>query len=349
MPVNKFYVVTSMAILLFLGYLSYQILHPFFNAIAWAGVFTIVFYPLYKVILSSIKSKFIASLLTVILILLIIVGPFISLSFVLIEELRDVAEKIDKDLIDSIENVFASPPVARIISKVQSYLGVKGLAVGDVIAGNLKKFGQGILDNISLWAANITRAIIDFIFMAFAVFFLLKDGPDFLKKIKDYLPFSEKQKDRLALQIKDMTVSTVYGGVVVAIVQGLLGGIAFFALDIKAPVLWGTAMSIMSFLPMLGTFSIWGPVSGYLIIQGSYMKGMGLLLFGALVIGIVDNILRPIIISGRTKMPTLLIFFSVLGGMEFMGFIGFIMGPLVLALFLSVFEIFRSIEGGTNA
>ena len=92
-----------------------------------------------------------------------------------------------------------------------------------------------------------------------------------------------------------------------------------------------------------------GAASAYLLLHGSYMKGIGLLLFGALVIGIVDNILKPIIISGRTKMPTLLIFFSVLGGINFFGVIGFIMGPLVLALFISVFAIFRNIEGGTNA
>ena len=210
--------------------------------------------------------------------------------------------------------------------------------------------GKGLVDNLSVWAANISRAIIDFIFMAFAVFFLLRDGPDILQKIGNYIPFSENQKDRLRLQVKDMVVSTVYGGVVVAIVQGALGGVAFFALGINAPVLWGSAMAVMSFLPMLGTFSIWGPASIYLFITGSYMKGIALLLFGILVIGIVDNILKPVIISGRTKMPTLLIFFSVIGGINFFGFIGFVIGPLVLALFISVFEIFRGTEeGGTNA
>lgn len=180
-------------------------------------------------------------------------------------------------------------------------------------------------------------------------FFFLKDGPDFLNKIKAYLPFADNHKERLASQVKDMIVSTVYGGVMVAMVQGFLGGTAFFALGIKSPVLWGSTMAIMSFLPMLGTFTIWGPASAYLLLHGSYMKGIGLLLFGTLVIGIVDNILQPVIISGRTKMPTLLIFFSVLGGINFLGIIGFIMGPLVLALFISVFAIFRNIEEGTNA
>ena len=350
MRVNRFYVVTSIFILLVLGYLSYQILKPFFNAIAWAIVFTIVFYPAYTFILRFGRSRFFTSFITTALILIVIVAPFIYLSFVLLDELKDIAEKIDKEAIDSIKNVLASPHVVRFTEKIQSYFGIEGVEISDVVFEGLKKFGKGLVDNLSVWAANISRAIIDFIFMAFAVFFLLRDGPDILQKIGNYIPFSEKQKDRLRFQVKDMVVSTVYGGVVVAIAQGALGGIAFFALGINAPVLWGSAMAVMSFLPMLGTFSIWGPASIYLFITGSYMKGIALLLFGILVIGIVDNILKPVIISGRTKMPTLLIFFSVIGGINFFGFIGFVIGPLVLALFISVFEIFRGTEeGGTNA
>jgi predicted PurR-regulated permease PerM len=340
-----------------LGYLSYQVLKPFFNAIAWAIVFTIVFYPVFTFIVRFGRSRFFTSFITTALILIVIVAPFIYLSFVLLEELKEVAEKIDKQAIDSIKSVLASPPVVRVTEKIQSYFGIEGVAVSDVVFESLKEFGKGLVDNLSVWAANISRAIIDFIFMGFAVFFLLRDGPDILRKIGNYIPFSENQKERLELQVKDMVISTVYGGVVVAIVQGALGGAAFFALGINAPVLWGTAMAVMSFLPMLGTFSIWGPASIYLLIKGAYMKGIALLLFGTLVIGIVDNILKPIIISGRTKMPTLLIFFSVIGGINFFGFIGFVIGPLVLALFISVFEIFRGAEvgidsqreGGTNA
>lgn len=350
MRVNRFYVVTSIFILLVLGYLSYQILKPFFNAIAWAIVFTIVFYPAYTFILRYGRSRFFTSLITTALILIVIVAPFIYLSFVLLEELKEVAEKIDKEAVDSIKNILNSPHVVRVTEKIQSYFGIEGVVISDVVFEGLKKFGKGLVDNLSIWAANISSAIIDFIFMGFAVFFLLRDGPDILRKVGSYLPFSENQKDRLAVQMKEMVVSTVYGGVVVAIVQGSLGGIAFFALGINAPVLWGSAMAVMSFLPMLGTFTIWGPAAIYLLIKGSYMKGIVLLLFGALVITIVDNILRPVIISGRTKMPTLLIFFSVIGGINFFGFIGFVIGPLVLALFVSVFEIFRGTEeGGTNA
>lgn len=346
---NRFYVLTSVAILLGLGYLTYRMLEPFFGAIIWAVVLSIIFYPVYIFILKYIKSKFFSSAFTIVLIFIIIIGPFFYLSLVFFEELRDVAGKLDKEAMDSIKDVLSAPQIASITKKLQSYFGIENVSPADIIVGNLKKLGQVILNNLSAWIANFTKVILDFIFMTFGIFFLLKDGPDFIRKIKDYLPFVDKHKDKLASQVKDMIVSTVYGGVVVAVVEGILGGIAFFALDLKSPVLGGATMAIMSFLPMLGTFSVWGPVSGYLILHGSYTKGIMLLVFGTLMVSIVDTILAPLIVSGRTKMPTLLIFFSVVGGINFFGFIGFIMGPLVLALFISVFSIFRNIEGGTHA
>ena len=180
--------------------------------------------------------------------------------------------------------------------------------------------------------------------MIFTIFFLFIDGPGFLTKVKDYMPFNEEQKNRLATQMKDMIVSTVYGGVIVAIIQGILGGVGFYVIGIEAPVLWGIAMSVMSFVPLLGTLSIWGPASIYLLIQGDYLHGIGLILFGTFVISMVDNILKPLIIGGRTKMPAIVIFFSVLGGIKAFGIIGLIMGPLIMAVFVSVFEIFRHIE-----
>jgi predicted PurR-regulated permease PerM len=135
----------------------------------------------------------------------------------------------------------------------------------------------------------------------------------------------------------------------VAIVQGLIGGTAFYILGIKTPVIWGAAIAIMSFVPVLGTFSIWGPATVYLFLKGEVLKSIVLLIVGTFGISLVDNILKPIIIGERTKMPTLIIFFSVLGGITVFGPVGVIMGPLVIALFISVFEIFRNIEGGPHA
>lgn len=346
---NRFYTITSIFLVLLLGYLTYQILNPFLNSIAWAVVFSIVFYPVYVFILRYLRFKVVASTVTLLIIILIILGPITYLSFILIDEIRDTVKTINEGSLDSIKDIFANPKIRNLIGEIQSLTGMEGLDIGEIIKVNIKKISTVVTNSLSTGITNIAGVFIDFIFMLFAVFFLLKDGPGFLMRIRDYLPFSEDDKNRLISKVKDMIISTVYGGVIVALIQGIIGGTAFYFLGIKSPVLWGASISVMSFLPLLGTFSIWGPMTGYLFIQGNYVKGITLLLIGFLGISMVDNILKPIIISGRTKMPTLAVFFSVLGGIKLFGFIGFIMGPLVLALFVSVFEIFRHIEGGENA
>lgn len=349
MRTNRFYISFSVLILVVLGYLTYEIFLPFINAIMWAVVGTIIFYPVYKFILKIVKSKPLASALTLFLAFLIIVGPFFSLFFVLLDEAKSFADQTDKGFIESVKDFFSVPEVAKIVKKTQSYFGMEDMSVVDIIQGNVKKIGQGMFDSLSKWIGNIAKVALDFVFMGFTMFFLLKDGVDFLEKLRKYLPFSEAQREKLRTQIKDMIVTTVYGGIIIAAAQGTLGGIAFFALGIGSPVFWGFAMAVASFLPLVGTSIIWLPVSIYLFVTGSYAKGIILALFGVLVIGIIDNILRPIIISGRTKVPTLMIFFSVIGGINFFGFIGFIIGPLVVALFISVFTIFSDTEGSSSS
>jgi predicted PurR-regulated permease PerM len=343
---NRFYTVTSIFLILVLGYLSYSILKPFLSAIAWAVVFSIIFYPVYVFLLRHVKFKVIGAMITLMLIILITIGPATSLSLILANEVRELIVTMDEGALDSMREGFNESKIILFIKHIGSYIGMERIDVGNILIENIKKIGKTLAISLPAGITNIAHMFIDFIFMLFTIFFLLKDGPGFLLKVKNYLPFGEKDKERLICKVKDMIISTVYGGVIVAIIQGLLGGIAFYFLGINMPALWGAAISVMSFLPILGTFSVWGPMSVYLFFQGNYAKGAVLFLFGALVISMVDNILRPLIISGRTKMPTLIVFFSVLGGIKFFGLIGFIMGPLVLAIFISVFELYRHLEGG---
>jgi predicted PurR-regulated permease PerM len=346
---NRFYNVVSLFLVILFGYLTYHILQPFLKAIAWAVVFAIVFYPVYKFVLKYLRFKALASTVTLIIVVALIMGPFTYLSFVLIDELGNLIQNINGRTLDSVSNYFAHSHIAWLIDKIQSKFEMQGISSVNALSQSVKTLGGAITSSLSAGITNLAGMIINFILMLFALFFFLRDGSGFLPRIYDYLPFSEENKIRLIARVKDMVISTVYGGVLIALIQGILGGFAFFFLGIESPVLWGSAMTIMSFLPLLGTFSVWGPAAIYLFIQGSYIKGIVLILYGVLVISMVDNILRPMIISGRTKMPTLAVFFSVLGGIKVFGLIGFIMGPLVLALFVALFEIFRQIEGGENA
>lgn len=343
MIAKRFYFVTLLVLLGVLGFLSYQIFQPFLTPIAWAVVFCVVFYPVYAFILKVIRVKAVASLVTLILILIVIIGPFSYISYSLVNEVSNVVSRSDAD-VKNLSALLSNDRVVRVFKKVQPYTGLEGPS-DQVIIENMKKMGKKIIDSLSEGFSNAVSVAANFVIMAFTIFFFLKDGVDFLQKIKNYLPFSEQQRERLASQIKDMMVSTIYGGVIVAIVQGILGGAAFAVLGIESPIFWGSAMALMSFVPLLGTSIVWLPASAVLLLQGAYGKGISLILIGIFVISMVDNILKPLIIGGRTKMPTVVIFFTVLGGIKVFGLLGLVMGPLVFALFLSVIDMARTIEG----
>lgn len=350
MPINRFYFISLLGLVILLGYLCYHIFKPFFSPIAWAIVLAIVFYPLFDLIKRYIRRKSLASFIALFLILLIIIGPFSYISFMIAMELKDLPRYLQEGGMEEIRKTIESPYIKGILERIMKTLNVTEREIEESIVNNLSQFGKGLLDKFTKGIGNILSLGINFAFMTIALFFILKDGIDFLKKFTDYLPFSEDQKDRLVTQTRDVVVSTIYGGVAVAIVQGSIGGLTFFLLGISSPALWGLAISVASFIPLIGAFGVWGPMTVYLFLRGEILHGIILALVGTFIISLIDNILKPIIIGGRTKMPVLLIFFSVLGGIQLFGLIGLIMGPLVVAIFISVIDIFRHVEeGGNNA
>ncbi len=345
---NRFYIYSLILLSLLLGYLVYQIMSPFLRAIAWAVVLSILFYPLYAYLGSRLRWRSVASVVTLAIILVIIIGPVSYLAVLMVGEIQHVAGYIENGEFATIESILDQPRVKWFLDHIAPIFGAENVDYGKILVDGVNSMGRNLLEKMTTGAKNIFAALVDLVFMSLTIFFVLRDGPRFLERFRDYMPFSEEQKDRLEVQAKDMVVSTIYGGVVVALVQGTMGGLAFFFVGIPAPVIWGMAIAIMSFIPMLGTFSIWFPAVIYLFLQGMYPQGLILFFIGAFGISMVDNILKPIIIGERTKMPTLIIFFSVLGGIKLFGLIGLILGPLAVALFISVLEIFRNIEGGEN-
>ncbi|NWF52827.1 MAG: AI-2E family transporter [Nitrospirae bacterium] len=346
---TRFYLFAVITLIILLGLLTYQILKPFLTPLAWAIVFSIVFYPVYVFILKYLKWKSIAAILTLSIILILILGPFSYLTYLLVIELKDLADYLEMDKLDALQSLLQHPNIKTITDRILSILNLSEEELNKSIVENISKLGKEIVSKITKGATNVVTVSLDLIFMVFSIFFFLKDGPEFLSKVRDYMPFSEIQKDRLVKQIRDIIISTIYGGVAVSIVQGTIAGLAFFILGISTPVVWGLATSIASFVPLLGASSIWVPAAIYLFLNGEILKGFILAIIGIFGISLTDNILKPIIIGGRTKMPILVIFFSVLGGIKLLGLIGIIIGPLVIALFISVIEIFRSVEGGKNA
>lgn len=326
------------------GYLAYLVLKPFTSPISWGIVLSLIFYPLYAYLLRYIKNPTVSSVITLLIIICIIIGPVMYLAYLITQEINHLIEYIKSHELTTLDKVMDYPVINRVSKKILSIFNLTLADFKRTIINNVSGWGKDMLSGITSSLGNIVSSLLDVVFVFLTVFFLLLDGPKFLEKIQNYMPFSKPQKERLIKQVKDIVISTIYGGVTIALIQGLIGGIAFSILGIPSAILWGLCMFFSSFIPIVGTFIIWGPGSVYLFFNGFYLKGFILILIGVFGISMVDNILRPLIVKGKTKMPTILIFFSILGGIKLFGFIGFIMGPLVLALFISVLEIFRHFE-----
>jgi predicted PurR-regulated permease PerM len=178
--------------------------------------------------------------------------------------------------------------------------------------------------------------------MLYLLFFLLRDSDSLLRQLRAAIPL---RPDRLVALAEKFTVvirATVKGNIVVAIVQGALGGLIFWLLGIHGPVMWAVVMAVLSLLPAVGAALVWLPVAVYLLATGSVWQGLGLIAFGVLVIGLVDNVLRPLLVGKDTRMPDYVVLISTLGGIAIFGVNGFVIGPVIAAMFIAVWGIFAS-------
>jgi predicted PurR-regulated permease PerM len=191
---------------------------------------------------------------------------------------------------------------------------------------------------------NTLTFVVNLFVMLYLLFFLLRDGKSLAAQAARALPLEKRHTQRLLQQFATVVRATVKGNVVVALVQGTLGGLAFWALGISGPLLWGALMALLSLLPAVGAALVWGPVAVYLLSTGSLWPAIGLTAWGVVVIGLVDNVLRPILVGKETRLPDYLVLIATLGGLAAFGLNGFVIGPVIAAIFLATWEIFAEVR-----
>jgi predicted PurR-regulated permease PerM len=345
---RRFYSMMLLFIVCLLAYLTFQIFRPFLAPVAWAVVFTIVFYPVFAFTLRYVKWKSLASFITILVMIAVIIGPFSYFMVLLFSELRHLVGYLESDKISALGKIFQHPTLSAFTSRIADIFGLTGPEFNKAIMEYMSVMGQEVMSMITHGAGNFVGVTVSFVFMIFSAFFMFRDGSAFLHLSRDFMPFSEEQKVVLANQVRDIIISTIYGGILVAILQGIIGGVAFSLLGIPSPVLWGFAVAIASFIPLVGAFAVWGPAVIYLFVQGAVGEAFAMICIGIFCISMIDYLLRPIIIGSRTKMHVLVILLSVLGGIQLFGLIGLVMGPLVVAVFISVINIFREFEADSE-
>jgi predicted PurR-regulated permease PerM len=204
------------------------------------------------------------------------------------------------------------------------------------------KGGQALAPQALSIGMNTFDFMIGLGIMLYLLFFLLRDGKALAARVREVVPLRSDQKAALFGRFADVVRATVKGGILVAIAQGALGGLAFWFLGIHAALLWAALMAFLSLLPAIGAGLVWVPVAIYLLATGAVWQGIGLILYGVLVIGLVDNLLRPFLIGKDTKLPDYVVLISTLGGIEVFGLNGFVIGPLIAAIFMVTWEIFSA-------
>jgi predicted PurR-regulated permease PerM len=205
---------------------------------------------------------------------------------------------------------------------------------GQALAGRVVDIGQDVLD-----------LVIGFGIAMYLLFFLMRDGVGLSRRIRAVIPLADEPKERLVERFMTVVRATVKGNLLVAPAQGALGGLAFWVIGVHVPVLWAAAMAFLSLLPAVGAALVWGPVALYLLATGQVWQGAGLVAFGILVIGLVDNLLRPILVGKDVGLPDDLVLISTVGGIATIGLHGFVIGPLVAAMFVSAWELLARERG----
>jgi predicted PurR-regulated permease PerM len=319
------------------------ILWPFYGAVLWATVTAIVFTPLYRRLRTSLgPRRNVAAFATVLIILLVVILPLTLLGASVVQEAYGIYASIEAGEFNlGVHFRKAVGALPKWASELLDRLGLTNLGtVQERLLAALARGGQFI----AAQAINVGQSAVDFVVnlfvMLYLLFFLLRDGDELLARIKDAVPLSADKKRALLAKFTIVIRATVKGDVVVAVLQGALGGLIFSLLGIRPALLWGALMAVLALLPVVGTGLVWVPAAIYLLATGAIWQGIVLVLFGVLIISLVDNLLRPILIGKDTKIPDYVVLISTLGGIAAFGLHGFVIGPVIAAMFIAVWDIY---------
>lgn len=319
------------------------ILLPFFGAILWGTVAAILFVPLHRRLLASVgQRRNLAAAATVVVIIATVIIPMALIGASLTQEALGFYGRVQSDELNLgrfFQKVHDASPAWAIT--LLEYFGLSSLdAVQEKVSIALLKGSQLIATQVLSIGQSTFDFIVNLFVMLYLLFFLLRDEAFLSKRIREVIPLRAERQQALLLKFTTVIRATVKGDMLVALLQGALGGLIFWVLGIGAPVLWAVVMAFFSLLPGIGAASIWAPVAVYLLATGSVWQGIVLMAFGALFIGLIDNFLRPFLIGKDTKMPNYVVLISTLGGIATFGLNGFVIGPVIAAIFIAAWDIF---------
>lgn len=330
------------AMLLFSGlvlYLCWRMLQPFLLVLVWAGGLAIVFAPIQRRLVRWTRRPSLAASLSLLAITVLFVGPLALVGTALTSELRELAEQGPAAVTELLEDPERGARLRELVDSAQAHLDLETYFTKDALKEWVEGLSHTLIKRTATVIGGALGLLINLVLIVFATFFLLRDGPAFVTWCSRLLPLEPQHTAALVARTREVVNASVYGVLVIALVQGLLGWVMFVILGIPSATLWGVLMTLFALIPVVGPSIIWLPVAVLLALTGHWGQALVLATWGAVVVGLSDNLLRPMLVGRRVRMHELLVFFSVLGGLQAFGMVGIFVGPVILAVAISMLEV----------
>lgn len=316
-------------------YLCWLMLQPFVDVLLWAAVLAIVSQPVYWRLRRGGRSESVAAILTTALVVLVVLIPLTLVTTAVFRQGADAAQAFHagfKRLLD---------PDSAQFKKLDEYVDLDPLRDPKILAARLSAVSGAIANRTLGLIGGVLGGVVQIFFVLFTLYYLLRDSECVIPAVRRSLPLTAEQSDLIFRRTGEVIHASVNGVLVIAAVQGLLGMIAFYTLGLPSALLWGVVMFLLSTIPMAGAFIVWVPAAIYLAATGHWVKAILLTAWGGLVIGTIDNVLRPRLVGKQARLHELIIFFSVLGGLQVFGVLGLFVGPVLAAIALALIDVFR--------
>jgi predicted PurR-regulated permease PerM len=341
---NEYARITFVVVLLVVAYYVFRILQPFLTALVWAAILATVFHPLQEILVRRLKRPELASVLACILLTVAIILPVLILLILLAGESVDafhyVQNRLTSGEVHGLESLRDSAMFIWLRGKLLA-LGLPEPDLRGIAVQAVQAISQFLVRHSYDVFGGFTRFLFNFVVMLFGVFYMFQHGPRALAELRSLSPLRTEHEEAIIAKFKEITRATFEGSLLTSVLQGAAGGLVFLLFGLPSPLLWGAVMALLSLVPLVGTALVWGPVVIYYLLAGHAVRGLLLLLLCGAVVGSIDNFIKPLLIRRHAAIPTAWIFVGVVGGVGVFGFLGFILGPLMIAVLFTLIEIYK--------
>jgi len=323
------------------------IFRPFIYPIFWAAVIAMMFYPVYSWLNRYMKAPNLSAVIVLVLVIVTIFLPLVLLSTLLVNESVDLYQSATKWNVEDqvrqvsgwFDNTWLEPTIDTLKIEGATYLNEAKLNISSLLVKNIKTLDD-LYENIKTATVSSLRFVFMLFIMLYTLFYFLKDGEKMLKRLMHLSPLGDVYEKMLYEKFRSASRATLKGTFIIGSIQGILGGILFWATGIESALIWGVIMVALSIIPAIGSVIIWLPAGIIMLISGNIWQGIVILAVGTIVISMIDNLLRPPMVGKDIQMHPLLVLFSTLGGILMFGISGFIIGPVLAALFIAIMTIY---------